>query len=120
MVFQAYSGLILGPQIFTNFKYNDKARLDFSDFIFFERLLKSNFKYFILDVWCEHDLSSNEVNPLERQLLRFEYYSRGLFEYAKENHLLYSGFLFLFARASLLNLRNGTFKFYNGLNAYAD
>lgn len=117
-IFPINSGLILGPKIFENFKYNEKAKLDFSDFIFFERLLKSNLKYFIIDILCEHDLSSNELNPLKNKLMRFKYYSVGLFEYAKENNLVYFGYIFLFARASLLNLRNKTFKFYFILNAY--
>ena len=117
-IFPINSGLILGPEVFENFNYNENAKLDFSDFIFFERLLKSNFKYFITDLSCEHDLSSNEINPLSSKLLRFKYYSFGLFEYAKENNLTILGFLFLFARASLLNMRNRTFRFYFVLNAY--
>ena len=117
-IFPINSGLILGSEVFENFSYNEKAKLDFSDFIFFERLLKSNFKYFITDLECEHDLSSNELNPLSNKLLRFKYYSFGLYEYAKEKKLTILGFLFLFARASLLNMRNRTFKFYFILNAY--
>jgi len=117
-LFPINSGLILGAKIFENFKYNAKAKLDFSDFIFFERLLKSNYKYFIINILCEHNLSTNEITSLKNKLMRFKYYSLGLFEYAKENNLIILGFFFLFARASLLNFRNKTLKFYFKLNVY--
>lgn len=116
-IFPINSGLILGSNIFKKYRYNDKAKLDFSDFIFFERLAKAKLKYFILDLEATHSLSSNEKSNLRSKLHRFSFYSVGLFEYAKENNLLFKGFVFLILRASLLNFRYKTLRFYSSIYA---
>lgn len=59
--------------------YNEKIKLDFSDFAFIERLRKLHLSFVVTDIICSHKLSTdNEVDiGLNKTLIRFGYYCEG-------------------------------------------
>ena len=56
--------------------YNDKVKLDFSDFQFIERLRKRYSDFYVMDVACNQDFSDDEVS-LASKANRFGYYCEG-------------------------------------------
>lgn len=56
--------------------YNQKVKLDFSDFQFIERFRKRYSNFFVMDVDCYQDFSDDEVS-LTSQANRFGYYCEG-------------------------------------------
>lgn len=56
--------------------YNDKIKLDFSDFQFIERFRKTYSEFYVLDIECGQDFSNNEAS-YSSQINRFKYYCNG-------------------------------------------
>lgn len=56
--------------------YNEKVKLDFSDFQFIERFRKVYPVFYVMDVECQQDFSDDEVS-YSGQLNRFGYYCEG-------------------------------------------
>lgn len=112
------SGLIISNDIFENFSFDNNAKLDFSDFIFINKITKRINSYYLMNIVLIHSLSSNLKQPLYNKLVRFNYYIKGLKQYSLQINTVYFGFLFLFLRATYLNFKNTTIKFYYNLNEY--
>lgn len=91
--------------------YNEKIKLDFSDFYFIVKFQKTH-KYFVLtSATCEHHLSASETN-LEKQLIRFEYYCGGALEYGKSLNQVFQIYLLIIFRTLLLSLKQQTFRYF--------
>ncbi len=66
--------------------YNDKVKLDFSDFQFIERFKGFNPEFYVMDVVCIQDFSDNETS-LQSQKRRFEFFVDGARNIEKRNFL---------------------------------
>ena len=91
--------------------YNEKIKLDFSDFYFILKFQKLNKHFIQTNVICEHDLSASETN-LEKQLIRFEFYCAGAIEYGKSVNQLFQIYLLIIFRTLLLSFRQRTVKYF--------
>ncbi len=63
--------------------YNEKVKLDFSDFQFIERFRKVYKTFYVIDIICEQDFSDDEIS-LPTQAKRFRYYCEGARNIEKE------------------------------------
>jgi hypothetical protein len=91
--------------------YNEKIKLDFSDFYFISKFQKKHNHFVLTNVTCEHDLSTSETN-LEKQLIRFEFYCAGAIEYGKSVNQLFQIYLLIIFRTLLLSFRQKTVKYF--------
>ncbi len=72
------SGLIISKELFQRVGgYNERIKLDFSDFDFFKRCLKFCDSIIIFNASCKHSLSSEEEISLDKALVRFKFYLQG-------------------------------------------
>jgi hypothetical protein len=91
--------------------YNEKIKLDFSDFYFILKFQKKHNHFVLTNVLCEHDLSASETN-LEKQLIRFEFYCAGAIQYGKSVNQLFQIYLLIIFRTLLLSFRQKTVKYF--------
>ena len=71
------SGMLINLNAFLEVGgYNNKVKLDFSDFQFIERFRRKYSTFYVLDIQCLQDFSNDEVSYTS-QLNRFIYYSNG-------------------------------------------
>ena len=105
------SGLLIDVSTYLEIGgYNEKIKLDFSDFYFILKFQKKHTHFVLTNVICEHDLSASETN-LEKQLIRFEYYCRGALEYGKSTNQSFQIFILILFRTLLLSFRQQTSKY---------
>jgi len=105
------SGLLIDVETFNKIGgYNEKIKLDFSDFYFIYKFKKENINFVLTNIKCIHDLSSSEVN-LNKKLIRFTYYCAGAFEYGRSTNQLLSIIFLTMFRTIILSYRNKTIKF---------
>lgn len=72
------SGLLISMDIFEKVGgYNEKLKLDFSDFEFLDRYRKISDQFFIINTECIHELSSNEED-MRLSITNFTRYCKGL------------------------------------------
>jgi len=72
------SGLLISRDIFEKVGgYNEKLKLDFSDFEFLDRYRKISDQFFIINTECIHELSSNEED-MHLSITNFTRYCKGL------------------------------------------
>lgn len=85
--------------------YNDKVRLDFSDFQFIECFRKRNKEFYVIDAICIQQFS-NVVNNFTQIKTRFEFYCEGA-KYAYKASLLdnFTYFMIVFMRCLALSIR---------------
>ncbi len=91
--------------------YNEKVKLDFSDFQFIERFRKVYKTFYVMDVICEQDFSDDEIS-FSTQEKRFRYYCEGARNIEKEGSwdwIQYNSFVLL--RALRLTIRYGKVSF---------
>jgi hypothetical protein len=91
--------------------YNEKVKLDFSDFQFIERFRKVHKTFYVMDLICEQDFSDDEIS-CPAQAKRFRYYCEGARNIEKEgawDWIQYNSFVFL--RAVRLTIRYGNASF---------
>ena len=103
--------LILIEEFFNVGGYNEKVKLDFSDFQFIERFRENNDFFYVLDLICYQDFS-NDNPSMKSQLKRYEYYCEGAYFFDKET--IYERIQFLiivFVRMLMLTFRYKTYKF---------
>lgn len=68
------SGMFVNLEAFLNVGgYNEKIKLDFSDFQFIERFKKENSHFYLMNEICIQDFS-NEVNDIEKLKVRYNIY----------------------------------------------
>ena len=78
------SGACISIELFNQVKgYDERIKLDFSDFDFFERLRKIEPHFYVLDIYCKHGISAFEISSKEQSLIRFGYYIEGARFFAK-------------------------------------
>ncbi|MCM4150242.1 glycosyltransferase family 2 protein [Arenibacter sp. N53] len=71
------SGMLINLDSFLNVGgYNDKIKLDFSDFQFIERFRQKYSDFYVLNTTCRQDFSNDEVS-YSSQINRFRYYCNG-------------------------------------------
>jgi rhamnosyltransferase len=107
------SGLIIYVSFFGRVGgYNEKIKLDFSDFDFLRRSLRFSKQVIVLDTTFHHSLSRDENIDVEKALARFNAYLEGALHFYKYSYLdrigLYS---WVFMRSLKMNFRYQTFKF---------
>ena len=85
--------------------YNEKVKLDFSDFQFIERFRKQHPDFYVMDAECHQDFSDDEM-AFESQLKRFKYYCEGARNIEKGRFLDWIQYaIVVFLRASRLTMR---------------
>ena len=78
------SGLIISTTLFDLVGgYNERIRLDFSDFDFLKRSLKFTKNIVVLNVKCQHDLSAENDVLINSALARFDNYLDGAMHFEK-------------------------------------
>jgi GT2 family glycosyltransferase len=71
------SGMLINIDAFTSVGgYNEKVKLDFSDFQFIERFKKWFDQFYVLNVICLHDFSNEETSSVKLNN-RFRFYCEG-------------------------------------------
>lgn len=91
--------------------YNEKVKLDFSDFQFIERFRKKNSDFYVLGIKCQQDFSDDEVS-YTKQINRFKYYCSGARNI--EKHSLYDTVQYasiVFSRALMLAIKHKNMNF---------
>lgn len=91
--------------------YNEKVKLDFSDFQFIRRFRKIYPRFYVIDEKCKQDFSDDTVS-FSSQAIRFSYYCEGAGNIEKDgiwDQMQYS--IILFLRALRLTLRYRHFGF---------
>ena len=105
------SGLLIDLETFESAGgYDERLRLDFSDFIFLKRLKRCIQDIIIINAECSHELSSSRKGTLSHALNRFEIYLKG----TKVMRHKESAFVFVytaFLRAIKLSIRYRSGKF---------
>jgi GT2 family glycosyltransferase len=87
--------------------YNEKVKLDFSDFQFIERFRSVYSTFYVMDVVCEQDFSDDDIS-FTSQAKRFRYYCEGAGNIEKDgawDWIQYNTFVLL--RAMRLTIRYG-------------
>ncbi len=106
------SGMLIDVDAFREIGgYNEKIKLDFSDFYFIHKFQKKYNHFILTDNNCTHDLSSSEVD-LNKQLVRFNFYCSGAFEYGKSTNQLIQVIILITFRTLIVTWRNKTLKFF--------
>ena len=73
------SGLLINIDTFDQVGgYNEKIKLDFSDFDFFNRYSKIYEYFYIVEIKCIHPLATAEDDDVNRKLKRFESYCESI------------------------------------------
>lgn len=106
------SGLIISTQLFEKVGgYNEKIKLDFSDFDFLKRCLKYSNKIIVFKAVCYHSLSSENNSTKSDAVDRFSYYAEGakFFQKSKIEAVFLS--FWVFFRALKLNYKYKTLDF---------
>lgn len=107
------SGLLIDTQMYHEVGgYNEKIKLDFSDFYFINKFQEKQANFILTEVKCVHDLSSSEID-LKKQLLRFNYYCSGAFEYGKSMNQLFKILILTIIRTLIMTYRYKTLKYFN-------
>ncbi len=91
--------------------YNEKVKLDFSDFQFIERFRKRHSTFVVMEVACQQDFSDDEVS-FPGQTNRFRYYCEGARNMEKKgiwDWFQYNGVVFLRALRLTGRYRKGRF-----------
>ena len=105
------SGLLIEVDAFLEIGgYNEKIKLDFSDFYFLNKFQKKYNHFVLTDNNCSHDLSSSEVD-INKQLVRFSHYLKGALEYGKSTNNKIQIFFLITFRTLILTIRYKSFKF---------
>lgn len=68
------SGVLISTEAFGKTGYDENLPLDFSDFAFVNRLRKNHASFYLVDLSCQHHLSSTEKNVHPEKLERFRGY----------------------------------------------
>ncbi|MFD0939084.1 glycosyltransferase family protein [Pedobacter boryungensis] len=94
-----YSGMFITlTAFFKSGGFNDKIKLDFMDCYFSENYKRKYPTFYLLNVNCEHDLSSFEKN-VQKVLNRFKYYCEGAKYFASTKINYFSLFVICLLRS---------------------
>jgi GT2 family glycosyltransferase len=99
------SGLLISVDIFEKVGgYNERLKLDFSDFEFLDRYRKISDNFFIINTECIHELSSNEQD-FHSSITNFTRYCKGLKIYIVADFDSFCLFYLTLIRACKLSFR---------------
>ena len=113
------SGLLISIDIFEKVGgYNERLKLDFSDFDFIDRYRKISDKFFIIDTECIHELSSNEED-LHSSINNFTRYCKGLKIYIVADFDSFCLLCITLIRACKLSLRFRNIDFISAFLRYS-
>ncbi len=105
------SGLMVSTVLFeTAGGYDERLKLDFSDFNFFKKLRSQTSKMVVIDAECRHDFSSSTEGNVNSAMTRFKFYLEGSRVMAERD----GGFVFTFRaflRAVKLSFRYRSVRF---------
>lgn len=75
------SGLMIPLRLIDKIgSFNERIKLDFSDFYFVEKYKKYKSEIILLDLYIEHSLSGDEGKNYLKEMLRYKYYCNGIRE----------------------------------------
>ncbi|WP_071340821.1 glycosyltransferase [Maribacter sp. 1_2014MBL_MicDiv] len=81
------SGMLISIQaFFDSGGYNNKVKLDFSDFQFIERFRKKFFKFCLIEAECLQDFSDDDIS-VSSQINRFKFFCKGALNIEKHSFL---------------------------------
>ena len=106
------SGILITTQLFNLVGgYNERIRLDFSDHAFMDKIRSVREDFFVINSNSTHNLSSESINSLSSELIRFSFFCEGAKIAAKDSNRNIIYFIITFLRAFKLSLifRNITF-----------
>lgn len=104
------SGLMVPISIFNLIGgYNDKIKLDFSDYYFIEKYKLSKKEVILINLYIQHSLSGDEGKNFFQEKIRYEYYYQGAIEL--ENSLGISMIWPVLRRFLRLSIKYSTLKF---------
>ncbi|HEY6142134.1 MAG TPA: hypothetical protein VIV55_01720 [Flavobacterium sp.] len=106
------SGLIISTKLFQLVGgYNEKIKLDFSDFYFIKKVLQFEKNVVVFNSKCFHLLSSEEEVSFESALKRFDYYLEGAKYYNASFKGMYGLNLWIILRSLKISLKYKTTEF---------
>ncbi|HWW41767.1 glycosyltransferase [Pedobacter sp.] len=106
------SGLLIKVDAFFKVKgYDENIRLYFSDFEFVNRFKKEYQEYYLVDMICNHELSSTDMSDAFKALQRFKIYCEDAKRASKSISLRLQYFITLSLRAVKLSLYFKDLKF---------
>ena len=106
------SGLLVSLALFEKVNgYNEKLKLDFSDFYFVEKIRQSISVYFHVSTTCDHGLSRSQENSLEDSIRRFQVCCDSAHHFANSYIEYILVIFYLTLRASKLSFKYFSVKF---------
>ncbi len=107
------SGILITTQLFNLVGgYNERIRLDFSDHAFMDKIRSVREYFFVINSNSTHNLSSESVNSIEKELIRFSFLCEGAKVAAKDSHSYINYFIITFLRGIKLSLKFGKNTFF--------
>lgn len=104
------SGMLIPLSLFFEVGgYNEKIKLDFSDHYFVDCVKKKYVYFNVLNIVCNHELSVSDKDG-EKNILRFESYLKGAYEYRKNINSI-PFYLIILLRTLKLTLRYKTLSY---------
>jgi rhamnosyltransferase len=106
------SGLIIATTLFQKVGgYNEKIKLDFSDFYFVRKVLKHQRSIVLFNSRCFHSLSSEDEMSCQSALNRFDYYLEGAKNYDNSFKEVHGLKIWVFLRSVKMSLKYRKIKF---------
>jgi GT2 family glycosyltransferase len=93
--------------------YDEKIKLDYSDYSFFKKIKKNESYFVILPIICEHQLSTFEELTVENSLNRFKYLCIGCYESTDTSIEYFQHMINLLKRAIYLSFKFKNLTFFN-------
>ena len=107
------SGLLILLEKFHYIRgYNEKIKLDYSDYSFFKKMKKYEKKFVLLPIKCKHQLSTFEDSTFENALIRFKYLCIGCRESTENLIDYFQHFSNILKRALVLSIKYKNFRFF--------
>jgi len=107
------SGLLIDLVTFAKVGgYNDKIKLDYSDFFFINRYRKVYSNFVVINSLCMHHIASSTEKDLQIVVKRYINYCEGIRNYAEGFATLLSLFVLVFSRSIKMSFRFKTIIFF--------
>lgn len=106
------SGILISLALFNLVGgYNERIRLDFSDHAFMDRVRKKRKFFFVINCYIVHNLSSYNLNTLDKEIARFKFFCEGAKVAGEETQNELNYFIITMLRAIKLSLMFKDFSF---------
>jgi GT2 family glycosyltransferase len=98
------SGILISLDLYKEVGgYNEKIRLDFSDHAFIEKVRAIRKYFFVIPTNVIHNLSSNKLQSIEQELIRFAFFCEGAKFAGKDSKSELNYFILVFLRSLKLS-----------------